>query len=404
MARNEPMALPLAYGNMAWRALGLGVSDRNVLLAGIYLSPDPADWRELVANIDVWSNEWIHLAFITGSAGQRLFLNGVLMKTNSLNGSFAASPKGSLHFLGRAPGGEELRGQIDEFRVWDVGRTEWQIRENMIKRMVGNEPGLVGLWNFDDPANPGKDASPGAHHGKLIGQATVTNAAPPASRVREHHGRRRQTAGERECRNHQPGQPDRRVTANAAGEYAHDFFRCPATCSSRMANCPPTASVSNPPPSRSSASTGRWPTRRRRRWCWDRYLGGPSCHEAQSTNGAVDISGPRVTRPSEITRPSESGKVLTNFPAGTVVATMLTDDQGNFRFANVKPALYQLRAQVPGGRAWLNGGRILYANPEAPDADRARLANLDFRLAPFTKGIGDGSACRTDCRAPRCFG
>ena len=69
-----------------------------------------------------------------------------------------------------------------------------------------------------------------------------------------------------------------------------------------------------------------------------------------------------------------------------MVATTLTDDQGHFKFPNVKPGIYQVRAQVPGGRAWLDAGRILYANPEASNAGRNKLSNLDFRLAPFTKG------------------
>ncbi|MRR39015.1 hypothetical protein EG829_31085, partial [bacterium] len=69
-----------------------------------------------------------------------------------------------------------------------------------------------------------------------------------------------------------------------------------------------------------------------------------------------------------------------------VVATALTDAEGNFRFGNVKPGIYQLRAQVPGGRFWLDAGALHYALTELPDADRQKLANLDLRLAPFKKG------------------
>ena len=56
---------------------------------------------------------------------------------------------------------------------------------------------------------------------------------------------------------HQAGQPDRRVTANAAGEYA--FTMAPAErCDLFVttANCPPTASASNPAVSRRNAWTG----------------------------------------------------------------------------------------------------------------------------------------------------
>src|SRR5262249_49917870 len=86
-------------------------------------------------------------------------------------------PEGYRH--GDAP----FQGEMDEVRVWSVARTEEQIREAMSRKLSGQEPGLVGLWNFDDPANPGHDASPGGHHGKLMGNARTVGVsdmtAPP---------------------------------------------------------------------------------------------------------------------------------------------------------------------------------------------------------------------------------
>src|SRR4030095_3640954 len=65
----------------------------------------------------------------------------------------------------------DLNGEMDEVRVWKVARTAEQIRENMLKQFTGGERGLVALWNCAAPANPGRDASPNHHDGKLIGNA-----------------------------------------------------------------------------------------------------------------------------------------------------------------------------------------------------------------------------------------
>ena len=40
-------------------------------------------------------------------------------------------------------------GLIDEVRIWDIARTENQIRSDMNKQLKGDESGLVGYWKFD---------------------------------------------------------------------------------------------------------------------------------------------------------------------------------------------------------------------------------------------------------------
>src|SRR5262249_16704237 len=50
---------------------------------------------------------------------------------------------------------------------------------------TGQEPDLVGLWNFDDPANPGREASPNHRDAKLIGGAKVVRQNRMRSQVPE---------------------------------------------------------------------------------------------------------------------------------------------------------------------------------------------------------------------------
>src|SRR5690349_583599 len=108
----------------------------------------------------------------------KLYLNGLLAGTNNHTGSFAWIGGGKHNYLGRSNWHEttpnlnaDFKGQMDEVRVWRTARSQTEIRENMLKTLRGNEPGLVGYWNFND--GTAKDSSPGRHHGTLKGNAKI---------------------------------------------------------------------------------------------------------------------------------------------------------------------------------------------------------------------------------------
>jgi len=132
--------------------------------------------------------QWSHLAAVSGPEGLKLYLNGTLVRTNDYRKSFSGI-SGKRNYLGRwnaRSGGAvdpvTFDGQIDEFRVWKVARTEEQIRDTMFSRLAGNETDLVGLWNFETVENSVvKDLSPGRHDGKMLGNAKVVVEEPPAS-------------------------------------------------------------------------------------------------------------------------------------------------------------------------------------------------------------------------------
>ena len=324
------------------------------LMARIHPDESPTATYSVRAGDTLRPHEWFHIAFVTGPGGMKLFVNGVLAGTNPYTGSFAAIKTGYWNWLGRdlSPNASPITGQIAGFRVWKVERTAEQIRENMFKELTGSEPGLFGLWNFADPANPGRDASPGAHDGKLIGQALVTNATLPAivfGKITDAAG---SALSKATVEVHQAGQPDRRIAANNAGEYAFTIPR------GRRCNLFVTTGTL------SAYRLGFEPSGEpRQRLDW-------TLAETQAENSA--------------SRTPHSA--LAGLPPGKVLACVLTDESGHFDFPNLKPGDYELRAQVPGGRDWLEGGRILFAEANLPEAQRNRLANLDFRIAPFKKG------------------
>jgi signal transduction histidine kinase/ligand-binding sensor domain-containing protein/CheY-like chemotaxis protein len=143
------------------------------------------DGHDVLATEVMQSNRWIHVAAVSGRGGMKFFVNGVLFGTNSFTGSFKSTGSGRFHYLGKSEWGLENQddlfvGKMDEVRVWRVARTADQIRDNLFRTMLGNEPGLVALWNFENVENGlVKDSGPGGHHGKLKGQAKTVAAALP---------------------------------------------------------------------------------------------------------------------------------------------------------------------------------------------------------------------------------
>lgn len=150
---------------------------------------DPSSMFTATARGLLRTNEWIHLAAVSGPGGMQLYANGrlVAQHTNAL--TFADIKVTQTNVLGRGLARGQLdrdfRGEIDEVRVWDHRRTLAQIRDGMFKRMHGTEDGLTHLWNFDD-GTP-SDSGPNFHHGKLIGKARVGSSdldlAPPVAPV-----------------------------------------------------------------------------------------------------------------------------------------------------------------------------------------------------------------------------
>jgi signal transduction histidine kinase/CheY-like chemotaxis protein/ligand-binding sensor domain-containing protein len=131
--------------------------------------------------------EWQHVAAVASTNGIRLYLNGLLVSTNQTPSDWVpVRPPPLKNFLGRSvvrsvteTTDADFAGQMDEVRVWNGERTETEIRATMFQALSGAEPGLLALWNFNDAANPGRDASTNGRHGRLAGNARIVQASLP---------------------------------------------------------------------------------------------------------------------------------------------------------------------------------------------------------------------------------
>jgi hypothetical protein len=139
-----------------------------------------------VANSVIESNSllsndvWQHVAVTFDNGMLRLYINGAL--DNSIVD--AVTPMNSTRPVSFGREGPPANvwhydGQIDEVRVWNVTRSERQLRRSMGKRLRGREKGLVGYWRFDEGEGATAfDATKNNLDGTLGGATWTTDAAP----------------------------------------------------------------------------------------------------------------------------------------------------------------------------------------------------------------------------------
>ncbi|MFO0052101.1 MAG: LamG-like jellyroll fold domain-containing protein, partial [Dolichospermum sp.] len=75
-------------------------------------------------------------------------------------------------------------GQIDDVRIWNVARTQTEIQANYNQQLVGNETGLAGYWNFNEPSgSTALDKTINGNNGNIIGATHVNQTGTPTEQL-----------------------------------------------------------------------------------------------------------------------------------------------------------------------------------------------------------------------------
>jgi hypothetical protein len=96
-------------------------------------------------------NQWVHIALVKSGGGAILYLNGVQKAT--LASGYSVGSGGSNFEMGTQYGGlgEYFNGKIDEVRVWNVARTQADIKTNMFNKNLSNSAsGLVAYYRTNE--------------------------------------------------------------------------------------------------------------------------------------------------------------------------------------------------------------------------------------------------------------
>jgi hypothetical protein len=113
---------------------------------------------------------WCHIAVVSKASGDiSIYINGVLDSSAS---GFSATNKPQAIMIGADSGTQAagFKGIIDEVAIFNRALPDYEIKQvyQNVGSLRGNEPGLVGYWNFDaDEGNIVKDSSPYHNDGKL---------------------------------------------------------------------------------------------------------------------------------------------------------------------------------------------------------------------------------------------
>ena len=134
-------------------------------------------------------NQWQHVAASVkrGASGNLtvLYVNGVAVASGNIpNGDLTNT---TLNIGGSSVSGFNFNGRIDEVRVWNVARTQANIKGTMNAIIPGNTSGLVGYYRLDEiSGTTTADITAGGANGTLTG--TTIWQVPSSSPVSENLG------------------------------------------------------------------------------------------------------------------------------------------------------------------------------------------------------------------------
>jgi hypothetical protein len=177
----SPMPHPKTQRPIVAKALHAGKKDWVILLRShgqiSFYSEAFGEDYQLFGN-GVKLGVWHHVAAVLDRPNRRLslYLDGELIAEDTDWGNHSAwtSAPVQVGIITYSPSAFE--GEIDELRVWNIARTQEEIRASMHTTLTGDDGGLIGYWNFED--GTAKDRSKNGHDGTLIGNAAIIEVPP----------------------------------------------------------------------------------------------------------------------------------------------------------------------------------------------------------------------------------
>jgi hypothetical protein len=148
---------------------------------------NPAYRRGKIVSIANVAGRWVHVSAVMKSTTDvDLYLNGINVGgplsggSNSTMVSSYTTDKAKIGYFFSNGVTYLFKGAMDEVRLWNRALSQDEVRGGMCKKLTGNEPGLVGYWDFNETSgNIIFDKSATGYNGQFIGNPTREFSGAP---------------------------------------------------------------------------------------------------------------------------------------------------------------------------------------------------------------------------------
>lgn len=118
--------------------------------------------------------QWQHLAGTYDGTNISIYRNGMMIDSTPWSGNVA-----DVNYVLLGIWETSFNGLIDEVRIWNITRTQMEIKADMKRMLNGDEPGLVGYWHFEEGTGQTAYDSTSNHHDGRLGSSSVSDSKDP---------------------------------------------------------------------------------------------------------------------------------------------------------------------------------------------------------------------------------
>jgi len=180
---NNPNSTVLRAASGATVDWLLGFENRGAVLAfGLRSGGTYAELQAPINPADLADGNWHHVAATYDGATKAIYVDGTLLATAAQSGNVSATASSAACGASYAVpfAADYFNGQIDEVRVWSIGRSAGDIAAGLNHSFTGLEPGLAANLRLDEGAgSAAADASGHGRTGTLISNPTWIGSTSP---------------------------------------------------------------------------------------------------------------------------------------------------------------------------------------------------------------------------------